>query len=340
MQRSEEILVKKARLAELRRQREEREQRQREYGRRTSVLPGEESSDLKVPTPTRSTERKDLDSLIDTLVGDRPGSRGPGNASPARRKSRPSSTLLGGVQVGSETYDQNGAASRTSQYVSSATQTSSTGDSEDVVVPAPAPDVPIPKEKTYESRFAQTSEEWPVSRRRISGSVSSGSDSDGSRSPSRQKSGDPSRRRQEREAELRENLRREIEEELQAAKDLTMNGNLSSQTSRFPIRGLTTEELNAVTSSEDFQDFVDRSSKVIEKALDQDFDVMADYTLVEGSEYDEDEDEGYVSSGRKKGRRLRQVAQFYQEKFCGRRMISDLNFSSKVNYFCPGLGCC
>ena len=38
MQRKDEILAKKARLAELRRQREEREQRQNDTGRRESLV--------------------------------------------------------------------------------------------------------------------------------------------------------------------------------------------------------------------------------------------------------------------------------------------------------------
>lgn len=84
-----------------------------------------------------------------------------------------------------------------------------------------------------------------------------------------------------------------------------------------------------MTASEDFLEFVERSSKVIEKALDQDYDVLADYAL-DGAEVESDEDEGYGSSRGKKGRRVRQVAQFYDERWSRKRMISDLNFSPKV----------
>ena len=88
-----------------------------------------------------------------------------------------------------------------------------------------------------------------------------------------------------------------------------------------------------MTNSEDFLDFVERSSKVIEKALDQDYDVLADYALDGTNGIDEDEDEGYGNSKGRKGRRIKQIAQFYDERWNKKRMISDLNFSSKV-YAC------
>ena len=326
MQRKDEILAKKAKLAELRRQREEREQRQKEHGRRESTFKGDESSDLKVPTPRRSTDRRDLDDLIENLVGDRPGSRGTGTASPAGRKTRPSSTLSG-VQVGAETYGQSDTTS-TGPYKTASTQTAvqedetprSNDQRADVVKPA--------KPQTYE-KFTQTSEEWTGSPTDESDGSISDREKSTSPSGSRRAIQRKSKRQRETEAELRENLRREIEEELQAAKNLTLNGTAPSTVSNFPVRGLSNDELNALAASEDFMDFVDRSSKVIEKALDQDYDIMADYAL-DGVDIGSDEDEGYANGRGRKGRRVRQVAQFYEERFCGKRMISDLCFSPKV----------
>lgn len=51
MQRKDEILAKKAKLAELRRQREEREQRQRESGKRESLA--REPSEVSCPYNNR-----------------------------------------------------------------------------------------------------------------------------------------------------------------------------------------------------------------------------------------------------------------------------------------------
>ena len=163
----------------------------------------------------------------------------------------------------------------------------------------------------------------------MSGGLSD-SERDQSPTPRSPRSKRLSRREREREEELRQNLRREIEEELKAVRDLSVDGTIPTGPSNFPARALTDEEANAVTASEDFLDFVERSSKVIEKALDQDYDVLADYALDGAVGIDEDEDEGYGSSTGKKGRRIKQVAQFYDERWSKKRMISDMCFSPKV----------
>lgn len=328
MQRKDEILAKKAKLAELRRQREEREARQKEHGnKRESLLPGDDS-DVKAPSPRRTTDRKELDSFIETLVGDRPGSRGTGAGSPAGRKSRPTSTLGASVQVGSETYERNADASERAQTTTAGTQTLSTGPVETVVDQAPAV---VKKEYVTYSKAVQTSDSWSPPKQRKSRTSFSDIEDDlavpASGSPKSSKR--LSRRQKERADTLRENLKKEVEEELKAAHNATVNGDAPSTAPRFPARALTDEELNAVTSSEEFLEFVERSSKVIEKALDQDYDVLADYALA-GVEADEDEDEGYASGRGKKDRAIKQVAQFYDERWCKKRMISDLGFSSKV----------
>ena len=154
------------------------------------------------------------------------------------------------------------------------------------------------------------------------------SDSDSAQSPSKSKR--LSRREREREEELRRNLRREIEEELKAVKDPEAPDAPPATQARYPSRALTSEELNAVIASEDFVDFVERSSKVIEKTLDQEYDVLVDYGLEAVERFNEEEDEGYASSKGRRGRRMKEVAQFYDERWSKKRMISDLGFSPKV----------
>lgn len=195
---------------------------------------------------------------------------------------------------------------------------------------APAPTIEV---LSY-SKGIQTAEPWSPRRRENSAGFSD-SEPDSDRSPSRtlspRKSKRLSRREREKEEELRQNLRREIEEELKAVKDPVTDGLLTTTQPKYPARPLTDEELNAVTSSEDFLDFVERSSKVIERALDQDYDVLADYAMDGLEGIDEDEDEGYGSMRGKKGRRIKEVAQFYDERWSKKRMISDLDFSPKVS---------
>lgn len=77
-------------------------------------------------------------------------------------------------------------------------------------------------------------------------------------------------------------------------------------------------------------DFMERSTKVIERALDDHYDLLADYAQKGDQDIDEeDEDEGPARG--KKGRRVKEVAQFYEERWSKKRMISDLGFSPKVH---------
>lgn len=247
-----------------------------------------------------------------------------GTASPARR-SRPSSVLdAGRIRTGSsERGTAIPPADSPAQTTSTATQTISTAP---ISINYEFVPVTIYENLSY-SKGIQTAETWsPQGRSRKSDDLS-GSGSD--RSPSR-KAKRPGRREREREEELRENLRREIEEELRAAKEPVTNGASAAAQSKYPARALTEEELNAVTSSEDFLDFVDRSSKVIEKALDQEYDVLLDYGM-DGLRGVDEEDEGYASSKGRKGRRIKEVAQFYDERWSRKRMISDLGYSPKVD---------
>jgi dynein intermediate chain len=136
-----------------------------------------------------------------------------------------------------------------------------------------------------------------------------------------------SRRERDREEELRQNLRKEIEEELRAAKELMTDGVFKATSAmNFPARALTTEELNAVTHSDEFMDFLDRSTKVLERALDQEYDIMTDYTL-QAHDIDEEDDSG--NTGGKGRRKVKEVAQFYDDRWSKKRMISSIDFSSK-----------
>ncbi|OCK96971.1 WD40 repeat-like protein [Cenococcum geophilum 1.58] len=318
-QRRDEILAKKAKLAELKRQ---RELRQREFSQTRQSIG--DASELAQPTPSRADSRRELDNLISTLVGEsRPGSTAPG--SPAGgRGSRPTSVISAG-QLSGDNAEISSQHSHTPAPPVGAVQTLSIGPLTTVyeTLSSPRPEI-----LTY-SKGVQTSKPWSPPKQR-----SHGSDSEADESPTRVKTPRAakrlSRRERERDEELRENLRREIEEELKALQqlgpDTTTAASLSQQ--NFPARTLTNEELSAVTSSEDFLDFVERSSKVIERALEQEYDILADYALG-GTNGLDDEDDGYGATGTKKGRRIKEVAQFWDERWSKKRMISDLGFSPK-----------
>lgn len=137
-----------------------------------------------------------------------------------------------------------------------------------------------------------------------------------------------SRRERDREEELRQKIREELEEEMQAVKKLAGEGDAqdaAASTTSFATRNLTNEELNAIVASDEFVDFFDRSIKVIEKALDQ-YDVLTDYTL-QAQDMDDDDDQG--NTGGKGRRKIKEVRQFYDERWSKKRMVSAIDFSPK-----------
>ncbi|KAK0734880.1 WD40-repeat-containing domain protein [Lasiosphaeria miniovina] len=312
-QRRDEILAKKAKLAELKRQRELRASQA--TATRHSIGT---ASDLISPTPGRAENRREIESLINSLVGEsRPVSVSTGANSPARRGSRPNSVLSTG-ELSNETSDFPVPAN--GQVVTSQPQILSTVALATVYECPPSP----VKEVFSYSKGVQTTEEWtpPIRPRALSES----DNEDVTATPSKR----PSRRERDREEELRQNLRREIEEELKAAKELVTDGVFKPSTApNFPARALTTEELRAVTLSDDFMGFIDRSTKVIEKALDQEYDIMTDYTLQVHDIDDDDEQHG--NTGGKGRRKVKELAQFYDERWSKKRMISSIDFSPKFS---------
>jgi dynein intermediate chain len=134
-----------------------------------------------------------------------------------------------------------------------------------------------------------------------------------------------SKKQRERDDEIRKKLRKEIEEELQVTQETSQEDAGPDAALRYPLRTLDDDELKAVTSSEDFLDFVERSAKVIERALDEEYDVLADYELGGiDAELEEDEEHG------KKKRGIKEVCQFWDDRWSKKRMISDISFSPKV----------
>ena len=289
-------------------------------------------------TRTGPESREALESLINSLV-DRPDSgRNSRSGSPAAKASRPSS-LFGTGQLGvghiSDTSPR-GTPSRpvSIQTASIATQTLSASAVATNYEVNPAIPVRRPPEVVSYSVGVQTAEPWSPPKRKDSVDGISDSEDEASasttRSPKAQKR--LSRRERDREDELRQNIKRELAEELRALKDPAADGVMTNGTSnRFPVRALTTEEVNALTSSPEFLDSVDRSIKVIERALESEYDVLVDYGLEGADGLDSDDDEGYGSMRGKKGRKIKEVAQFYDEKWSKKRMISDVNFSPKVS---------
>ena len=95
----------------------------------------------------------------------------------------------------------------------------------------------------------------------------------------------------------------------------------------YPNRVLKTNERDNLTSSAPFEAFIQKSSKVIERALEQDYDLLADYSLEDRLDHQDEDD-------LEDPRSLRQVTQFYDERWSRRRMVSDIDFSPKFPELC------
>ncbi|KAI9787391.1 MAG: hypothetical protein M1816_007524 [Peltula sp. TS41687] len=332
-QRKEEILAKKARLAELKRRRDEISK-----GRPTmppdftSEVGPKPSMKLSAPDPER---QKEIDNFISDVISKR--NRQAAGSSETKESRPPSiSSSRGGSEVTGAVGVADQSTSITSTTQLQQQQTLSTAPLSTVYEFAPAPAV---KDVVTYSVGVQTSEPWsssPDPRQRQGEEDLNGNAAE--ESPTRSKSTRSNKRldRREREAEeaLRAEIRREIEEELKALKVPLIDGHpdVSSATvngrQNFPARALTDDELKAVTSSNDFVDFVDRSTKVIERALDTEYDFLVDYAQRSSAGAEEDEDDG-DGTGRKGKSRLKEVAQFWDERWSKRRMITSIGYSPK-----------
>lgn len=271
--------------------------------------------------------------MIDSLVGDeRRSSPAPGTP-PSARRSRPSSYASPARQDGQEGKDADGEP--TYDQVPSSREPQQLSFMPMKTLYEIKSDPPKREIITYSKGVQTTDHSLPTRSPHASDSESDERPSSSARHSPRRRS---TRKDKEREEELRQNIRREIEQELQSLRDPeagpdgvaagTVDG--VARRENFPARALSNEEVDAVTSSNDFLDFVERSSKVIERALDEEYDVLADYRHGNVSVDDEEDDE--IHGRGRKGRRIKEVMQFYDERWSRKRMVSDIGFSPKV---CP-----
>ncbi|KAB5580997.1 WD40-repeat-containing domain protein [Coniochaeta sp. 2T2.1] len=272
---------------------------------------------LASPQPSRASTRVDIDALIDTLVADSRPQSTSGVNSPGAKGSRPTSVVSAG-----ELSNEN----------SEAPPAAPTNGQPQILTAAPLTTIyetqPSPVQEVFSySKAVQTTEEWttPTKPRAL---PDLSDDDEPLSTPSKRLS----RRERDREEEIREKLRKEIEEELLATRNLLDNNTSTTSTkpntTSFPARTLTSEELAAVTHSDDFVDFLDRSTKVIEKALGE-YDILTDYTLQLHDGEDDSTDPLGANTGGKGRRKIREVAQFYDDRYSKKRMVSSIDWSPK-----------
>ena len=82
---------------------------------------------------------------------------------------------------------------------------------------------------------------------------------------------------------------------------------------------MTEEERAIIITAPEFADFVESSTKIIQRALNDNYDYIRDYTL--GAESGVDDSEG---------KRVKKVCAFFDERYGKNRSITDVDWSPKV----------
>ncbi|CAL1714970.1 unnamed protein product [Somion occarium] len=130
------------------------------------------------------------------------------------------------------------------------------------------------------------------------------------------------------EDDIRERILREREvaeaERLEKEKQLEEESARLDKEIEQEIREMTEEERNSIFSAPDFLDFVEQSTKIVQRALNDNYDYTRDYTI--GTETGGDDSEG---------RRVKRVCAFWDEHHCKNRSITDVDWSPKY----PELSC-
>lgn len=84
------------------------------------------------------------------------------------------------------------------------------------------------------------------------------------------------------------------------------------------LRELTADELGAIFGTSEFTEFVEHSSKIVERALTDSYDYMKDYTMLDDRTADDYE-----------GRQVKCQRVFWDDKMCKGRSITDIGWSTK-----------
>ncbi|KAH7926434.1 WD40 repeat-like protein [Leucogyrophana mollusca] len=285
-----EIEAKRAKLAELRKARADRQRAETE--RRQSETAG----------PSNAA-RRDVDDLVFALVGGRGGMDSGGDLTPSSSlpstPPRPTSNSL--------MLSVSGRASRQSDVGSDRVSLGTTmvasvnGATEHVVertmTPRPIVDLIDVEQELFElpqrerviyNKEVQTTAAVETEAPRIS------------------------------EDEIRQQIQRERDVETARDKELEEESVQLEKEIEQEIRELTEEERASILSAPEFLDFVEQSSKILQRALNDGYDYIRDYTV--GAEANGDDSEG---------KRVKRICAFYDERYGKNRSITDIDWSPK-----------
>ncbi|KAL4072982.1 WD40-repeat-containing domain protein [Scleroderma yunnanense] len=121
--------------------------------------------------------------------------------------------------------------------------------------------------------------------------------------------------------DIRQQIQREREleaERVAREKELEEESIQLDQEIEQEIRELSEEERTSIVTAPEFLDFVEQSSKIVQRALNDGYDYIRDYTV--GTEANGDDSEG---------KRVKRVCAFYDERYGKNRSITDVDWSPK-----------
>ncbi|KAJ2708990.1 hypothetical protein H4R19_004474 [Coemansia spiralis] len=290
-QRREELEKKRAKLAELRRQREER--------KRVTMQTREQQ-----PAAGSKLDSQDINDLVNSLVGERAlsptgqpaAARVSFDAPGASRDRSISSATSVGTQAGSPVP----GAVTPSAGASPNPAAGSGGGGFRTVPEFKASSMVVfdfpPREKIVYNKEVQTTD------------TGAGE-------------GDEVRLTEE-EIERRVKLIREKDDKARAAKDEERaRREAEARAKENEVRQLTDEQRASILESGEFSSFVDQRSRVLERVLDEKYDAMVDYTLAAAAGAAGRDDTG--------GEGLKLAVAFHDDKISRNRSVMDLAWSSR-----------
>ncbi|CAG8492537.1 17708_t:CDS:10 [Acaulospora morrowiae] len=84
------------------------------------------------------------------------------------------------------------------------------------------------------------------------------------------------------------------------------------------LKDISEEEKRKIVNSAEFVEFIDYSTKIVERALNENYDFMKDYSIINDVESDE-----------KTGNRVKYMCSFFDDQWSKNRSVTDVNWSKK-----------
>ncbi|CAG8500152.1 10640_t:CDS:2, partial [Acaulospora colombiana] len=123
------------------------------------------------------------------------------------------------------------------------------------------------------------------------------------------------------EQEIRSKILKEQEEIEKAKQTALEEERLRAEAEKKKVQKLkdiSEEEKKKIVGSAEFVEFIDYSTKIVERALNENYDFMKDYSIIKDVESDD-----------KSGTRVKYMCSFFDDQWSKNRSVTDVNWSKK-----------